>query len=159
MESKVVIHELYQTTRFLSKVINKRLQDHGIFQSQWSILFCIKEFGPMSQTDIWKYLNVEAPTVTRTVSKLERNGWLVREKGTDQREKIVMLTEKAKRELPKIEADIQGFEEILLKDLATAEREQLVGILKKVGSTVRTSREDEISEQSSEGENLDEKLY
>lgn len=142
MDSKVVIHELYQTTRFLSKVINERLQDHGLFQSQWSILFCIKEFGPMSQTDIWKYLNVEAPTVTRTINKLEKNGWVIRQKGEDQREKIIILTQKAFNELPKIEADIQAFEENLLKDIPTSEREQLVALLKKVGSTVRTPREE-----------------
>jgi MarR family transcriptional regulator, transcriptional regulator for hemolysin len=146
MESKVVIHELYQSTRFLSKVINERLQDHGLFQSQWSILFCLKEFGPMSQTDIWKYLNVEAPTVTRTINKLEENGWVLRKKGEDKREKIVILTEKAISELPKIEADIQGYEENLLQDLTAAERKQLVGLLRKVGSTVRTPRKDETNE-------------
>jgi hypothetical protein len=31
MDSKIVIRDLYQTTRFLSKVNNERLQEHGIY--------------------------------------------------------------------------------------------------------------------------------
>jgi MarR family transcriptional regulator, transcriptional regulator for hemolysin len=146
MKAKVIIHELHQSTRFLSKVINKRLQDHGIFQSQWSILFCIKEFGPMSQTDIWKYLNVEAPTVTRTIAKLEKNGWVLREKGEDHREKIVVLTEKAKQEIPKIEETVEALEEQLLQELSITEREQLVGLLKKINGTAQSPREDKANE-------------
>jgi MarR family transcriptional regulator, transcriptional regulator for hemolysin len=146
MKAKVIIHELHQSTRFLSKVINKRLQDYGIFQSQWSILFCIKEFGPMSQTDIWKYLNVEAPTVTRTITKLEKNGWVLREKGEDHREKIVVLTEKAKQEIPKIEETVEALEEQLLQELSITEREQLVGLLKKIDGTAQSPREDKANE-------------
>jgi DNA-binding MarR family transcriptional regulator len=50
--------------------------------------FCKK----MSQTDFWKYMNVEVATVTMTINKLVKNGWVTSKKGEDQREKIVMLT-------------------------------------------------------------------
>ncbi|MDC3418260.1 MarR family winged helix-turn-helix transcriptional regulator [Aquibacillus salsiterrae] len=133
MKGNTVIHELHQTTRFLSKVVNERLQKHGIFQSQWMILYCIKKFGPMTQTEIWKYLNVEAPTVTRTLTKLERNGWIVRQKGKDQREKIVDLTDKAKSEITEIETTIDTFESEMLKGLSPEECEQLSNLLAKVG--------------------------
>ncbi len=32
----------------------------------------------MTQKEIWSYLNVEAPTVTRTIKRLEENGWIQR---------------------------------------------------------------------------------
>ena len=30
----------------------------------------------MTLTQIWKYLNVEAPTITRTVNRLAELGWI-----------------------------------------------------------------------------------
>ena len=37
----------------------------------------------MTQKEIWQYLNVEAPTVTRTIVRLEESGWINRREGTD----------------------------------------------------------------------------
>lgn len=91
-----VLHSLNQRSRLFSKLLNTQLKDHGLFSSQWSILFCIHHFGSMTQTDIWKYLNVEAPTVTRTLAKMEKNGWISRRPGDDKRERIIELTDLAK---------------------------------------------------------------
>ncbi len=43
----------------------------------------------MTQTDIWKYVNVEAPIVTRTIAKMEENGSIVHQQGEDKRERII----------------------------------------------------------------------
>lgn len=138
-----LFHELHQTVRFVSKEVNDRLQGHGLYQSQWSILFCLKRFGPMTQTELWRYLNVEAPTVTRTLERLEKNRWILRCKGTDKRARIVQLTEKAVQELPSIEKTISHFENDMTSGLTPAEQEQLLVLLRKVGPPVRSTREDD----------------
>lgn len=69
----------------------------------------------MTLTAIWKYLNVEAPTITRTVARLEKLGLVRREEGADRREKIVYLTEKALQQMPAVEASVLKFEAEMTK--------------------------------------------
>lgn len=68
----------------------------------------------MTQKDIWTYLHVEAPTVTRTVSRLEKNGWVERIQGDDKREKVVKMTEEAKIKYDDIQLKMKEFEEEML---------------------------------------------
>lgn len=130
-----ILHLLNQRTRLFSKEVNNRLNDYDLFSSQWSILFCIDRFGPMSQTDIWKYLNVEAPTVTRTLVRMEKNGWIKRNLGKDKRERIIELTKEAQQKLPTIKQTMDQLEQELLTNLSIKEKEQLQFLLNKIGET------------------------
>lgn len=127
-----LIHLFFQSNRYLVNQLNEVLKPHGLFSSQWTILFLLHENGPMSLTSIWKYLNVEAPTVTRTVTRLETLGWVERIPGTDRREKTIMLTNKANEEFPKIEASIGKFEQIMTENLSYEEQKLLTNLLKKM---------------------------
>ena len=137
MMNQHLLHLLNQQTRLLAKEINNRLSDHGLYSSQWSIIFCLNRFGPMTQTAIWKYLNVEAPTITRTLSRMEKNGWIIRKQGNDKRERIIELTNFAKKEFKYIRKKMDQFEMEMLEDLSKEEKEQLKTLLLKL----KTSRE------------------
>lgn len=127
-----LFHLLNQRTRLLAKETNQILNEYGLYISQWSVLFCINRFGPMSQTDIWKYLNVEAPTVTRTLARLEESGWIVRKLGKDKRERIIELTEQTKAIFPEIKRAVVQVEDKLLADLSKEEQRQLQVLLSKI---------------------------
>ncbi|MEK4229133.1 MarR family winged helix-turn-helix transcriptional regulator [Solibacillus sp. FSL H8-0538] len=127
-----LFHVFFQQNRYLVNRLNDTLHKHELFNSQWTILFLLHENGPMSLTSIWKYLNVEAPTVTRTVARLENLGWVIREQGTDKREKIVHLTEQALTRFPQVEASIVGFEQEMSKNLSDEEQQQLIDLLCKM---------------------------
>lgn len=130
---KLLFHEIHQKSRLSIKEVNDALKEFELYSSQWAILFCLKQFGSMTQKEIWQYLNVEAPTVTRTVARLEEKGWLFREEGHDKRERIVHLSPFAEENLPEIERRIQQVEEELLSNLSDEEQNQLVSLLKKIG--------------------------
>ena len=127
-----LFHTLFQHNRYLVNRLNETLQEHELFNSQWTILYVLYEHGPITLTSIWKYLNVEAPTVTRTVTRLEKLGWVTREQGTDKREKIVHLTEQAKQRFPKVEQSILTFEAEMVQNLTKDEQQQLVALLQKM---------------------------
>jgi len=137
MMNQHLLHLLNQQTRLLAKEINNRLSDHGLYSSQWSIIFTLNRFGPMTQTAIWKYLNVEAPTITRTLSRMEKNGWIIRKQGNDKRERIIELTNFAKKEFKYVRKEMDQFETEVLEDLSKEEKEQLKKLLLKL----KTSRE------------------
>lgn len=127
-----LIHDIFQTTRSLSKELNHTLKEHNLFSSQWSVLYCIHQHGEMTLTEIWKYLNVEAPTVTRTVKRLEELGWLDVSAGEDRREKMVTLSSAAEERLPCIQASIASYEEAALKELTNQEQDLLRELLNKL---------------------------
>lgn len=127
-----LFHLFFQQNRYLVNKLNEVLKPHGLYSSQWSILFLLHQNGPMSLTAIWKYLNVEAPTVTRTVNRLESLGWVERLGALDKREKMIFLTKKGVEQFPPIEAAVRSFEQEIEKKLSQEDQELLKGILKKI---------------------------
>ncbi|MBP1971118.1 DNA-binding MarR family transcriptional regulator [Virgibacillus natechei] len=132
INNRDLIHTLNQRFRFIGKELNSRLRDHGLYASQWSIIFCIDQFGPMTQTEIWKYLNIEAPTVTRTLSRMEESGWIVRIQGKDKRERLIELTEEASRNIKPIQQSVDEFDQEILAGLSAEEKIQLHQLLQKI---------------------------
>ncbi|WP_142827409.1 MarR family winged helix-turn-helix transcriptional regulator [Planococcus soli] len=131
----LLFHEIHQKSRLSIKEVNEALKEFDLYSSQWSILFCLNQFGSMTQKEIWQYLNVEAPTVTRTIVRLEKSGWIVRREGKDKRERIVQLSPFAEQKLPDIEERIRQTEARLVSSLTDEEKEQLLVLLKKIGMT------------------------
>lgn len=129
----LLFHEIHQRSRLSIKEVNETLKEFSLYSSQWSILFCLKQFGEMTQKEIWQYMNVEAPTVTRTLTKLEQSEWIVRLQGKDKRERIVRLSEQAEKIVPEIEKRILEVESELVSSLSEEEQEQLIRLLKKIG--------------------------
>lgn len=127
-----LFHDIFQKTRLLSKELNLVLKKYDLFAAQWTVLYCIHQHGEMTLTQIWRYLNVEAPTITRTVNRLEKLGWLTTHEGRDRREKIVRLSEKTIAEFPEIESSIIRFENEFLKGLSDEEQVQLMTLLNKM---------------------------
>ncbi|MEM1496225.1 MarR family transcriptional regulator [Bacillus velezensis] len=118
-----LIHQINQCARLITKKANERLEPFGLYSSQWSILYCLKTIGSMTQKEIWSYLNVEAPTVTRTIKRLEENGWIQREQGEDKREKLVVLTKEAELKYDSINQEMLKFEEDMLADFQDGDKE------------------------------------
>lgn len=126
------IHELLQKSRLISKEVNEVLKEHNLFSAQWSVLYCIHQHKEMTLTEIWKYLNVEAPTITRTVNRLIKLGWLTTVEGKDRREKIVRLSESALSTFPTIESSVIEFEKSFLADITQEEQVLLRALLSKI---------------------------
>lgn len=127
-----LIHEIFQKYRLLNKQLNQSLKEHQLFASQWTVIFCVYQHGEMTLTDIWKYLNVEAPTITRTVSRLQELGWLEIVSGKDRRAKNVRLSQKAFEQLPEIIVSITQFEHEAMKNLTDEEQAFLMKLLNKI---------------------------
>ncbi|MGK7378889.1 MarR family winged helix-turn-helix transcriptional regulator [Planococcus sp. 1R117A] len=128
----LLFHEIHQKSRLSVKEVNEALKEFDLYSSQWSILFCLKQFSSMTQKEIWQYLNVEAPTVTRTLTRLEESGWVIRKEGTDKRERIVQLSARAEKVVPEIEKRVLEVEENLVSSLSEDEQKLLIELLKKI---------------------------
>lgn len=127
-----LFHELLQKTRAFTNGLNAILKEHGLYSSQWTVLFTVEKHGTMTLTAIWKYLNVEAPTITRTVTRLEELGYLQRESGTDRRAKNMSLTELGIEKLERVKESVSIYEDNFAKGLTKDEQLLFRELLEKM---------------------------
>ena len=67
---------------------------YGLTRPQWRVLANLGRFGAMSATDICRISHMEKTKVSRAVTALEAEGWLVRSPSPDDRRvEILTLTE------------------------------------------------------------------
>lgn len=84
-----------QLARSFTKKLNERISPLGLYSSQWGIVLYLYEKKQCTQIELSKYMGVEAPTITRTLARMEEMELIIRKEGKDKRERHIELTEKA----------------------------------------------------------------
>jgi MarR family transcriptional regulator for hemolysin len=81
----------------LRRAVAARLADESITIRQWEVLAWVTlKGGEVSQGELADMLGIEAPTLVGVVSRMERDGWLLREGcSEDRRKKLIRPSEKA----------------------------------------------------------------
>ncbi|WP_163538925.1 MarR family transcriptional regulator [Gracilibacillus sp. YIM 98692] len=133
MDTSQLLHLYNQKIRLFMNELNLTLKPFDLYSSQWSILYTLYQKGDMTQTEIWRYLKVEAPTVTRTLARMETSGWVQRTIGKDKRERLVTLTDNARQYYPEIIQAVKQSEQRFLGKLTEEEQRQLQQLLEKLG--------------------------
>lgn len=78
--------------RPLIATLNELLSPHGLSYSLWQVIFYVKHHGASTLVEISSFYNVEKPTITRRVQRLEELKMIEQIPGRDKREKVMMLT-------------------------------------------------------------------
>ncbi|MBP2241879.1 DNA-binding MarR family transcriptional regulator [Cytobacillus eiseniae] len=125
-------HSINQFTRHFSKALNEALVPLGLYSAQWTIIYLLNTNGPSSQKELAQYLGVEAPTMTRTLSRLESAGWITKEMGADRREKRIILTEAAVQQFDGWLQAVRTCENNILKKISEEELLFTQSIIRKM---------------------------
>ena len=130
--SELLLHQLFQTVRIISKGLNKNLESHGIYSSEWSIITTLMEKGSMTQGALASYLNIEPPAVSKSLVKLEKK-WLIRRiTGEDKREKKVTLTEEAVEKYMMWKEIVGHHRNEILNTLSEEQQKEITRLLKTI---------------------------
>lgn len=125
-------HKVNQLARHFTKRLNEKISPLGLYSSQWGIVLYLYEKKQCTQVELSQYLGVEAPTITRTLTRLEEMGWIIREEGTDKRERHIRLTEKAYEMFPKWYEVSNSIEIEAVKGIDDNELEVFNNVLRKI---------------------------
>ena len=131
-EKQHFFHTVSQTARKFSKRFNERVSPTGLYSAQWAVIFKLNQTGSCTQTELCHYLNVESPTMTRTLKRMELMGWIIRTEGTDRREKLISLSETAIAMIPSWQEEVDSFEKKTLQDIGEEELQLAFHVLQKV---------------------------
>lgn len=130
--SEILLHQLFQTVRIISKGLNKSLDSHGIYGSEWSIITTLNEMGSMTQGALASYLNIEPPAVSKSLVKLEQKGLIMRIAGADKREKKVTLSEEAVEQYLMWREIVGHHRKVILNNLSEEKQKELTMLLRTI---------------------------
>lgn len=85
--------------RSAARLYSEEMHHTGLEVTQNSMLKVLNGLGPMTLGELGERLCVDKTTASRNVKILERNGWVVLERGEDARERIVSLTREGEKKL------------------------------------------------------------
>ena len=129
-------HSINQFTRHFSKSLNEALVPLGLYSAQWTIVYLLKTNGPATQKDLSLYLGVEAPTMTRTLARMEKSGWITKVSGTDKREKQIMLTDAATQKYETWLQAVRDCESRVLNNISKSEMATMLSAIEKMNNNL-----------------------
>ena len=111
--------------------------------SDFAVLEALLHKGPLPVNEIGRKVLLTSGSITVAVDRLETKGLVERRAhGTDRRARIVHLTTQGTKLITRIYADhAADMERLVSASLTRAERETLIGLLKKIGYEATGSSE------------------
>lgn len=122
-------HHYLQVSRTFTKKLNEQLSKIDLYLSQWSVIYYLHISETATLVEISNYFNVEKPTITRTVNRLEEMKLIEQIPGRDKRERRIQLTDLGVQMYIEGQKIVDEFEQKIMEDIPEDERERARGIL------------------------------
>ncbi|AXL21579.1 MarR family winged helix-turn-helix transcriptional regulator [Megasphaera stantonii] len=127
-----LIRQLHVTVRAFTKGVNEVMKPLGLYSSEWAVLNFVANHDSFPQSDIAAALEIEGAAISKTLSKMEQKGLIVRTSSQDKREKRISLTEKG-RELYPLAAQAAGnHRSAVLAGLSRDDRQQMLSFIQSM---------------------------
>lgn len=97
--------------------LNGLLGEYDLSYSLWQVIFFVKNNGPSTLVDISSNYNIEKPSITRSVHRLEEKLLVKQIPGKDRREKIIQLTDSGEEIYQTCREKITELEYSIMKDI------------------------------------------
>ncbi len=110
--------------RPLIAALNELLYPYELSYSLWQVIFYTKLHGASTLVEIASHYNVEKPTITRRVQRLEELKMIEQIPGKDKREKVIQLTALGKEIYVKCRQEITELEHLVMEGIF--EKDQFV---------------------------------
>ena len=124
---------LSQVCRLTGDRLRVKMEEIGLHKGQGFILFHLWHHDGIPQNVIAHALHVSPATMTNTLQRMERDGWITRERDSeDQRIVRVHITEKAKAMREEAREAFRDLEKEVTSVLTKDERKTLQGLLEKL---------------------------
>ncbi|MCV3735995.1 MarR family transcriptional regulator [Rhizobium sp. TRM96647] len=127
-----------QAARSVRTVLSRNLLSIGLYAGQDGVMLALAEAGGMTAGALAARLGVKAPTMTRTIGRLEAQGFVERRPDTtDGRLTVVDLTRAGRDSLEKIGKACELSERQALDGLSDKEVRTLLKLLRTVDGNLR----------------------
>lgn len=85
-----VSHAIFRVSRLHKELAGRLLREIGLHPGQELLLMQLWDGGPQRQVDVLRILGSDAATITRSVQRLERAGWVRRSRNPDDARSVII---------------------------------------------------------------------
>lgn len=126
-------HYISRISRMQTKIGDARLRAVGLATAQLPVLFMLSGGQRLSQIELARRAKVEQPSMAQLLARMERDGLIQRVPDpADGRSSLIMLSEEAKRRLPKGRVILSESNAEMTKGMTAEEIAKLIGLLGRV---------------------------
>jgi DNA-binding MarR family transcriptional regulator len=138
-DAPVLAPVLAQAARSMRTLLSRNLLESGLYAGQDGVMLALAETDGMTAGGLAAHLAVKAPTMTRTIGRMEAQGFLERRPDSgDARLTKVYLTEIGRERLQAIEAAADLSEATARKGLTDKQIRTLAKLLKAVDANLQS---------------------
>jgi DNA-binding MarR family transcriptional regulator len=88
-----------RTSRALTQLYEEALRPTGLRATQFTVLQTLSLAGEVTQGQLGEILAMDSTTLTRTLTIMERHGWIAKRRGEDRREWRMRLSKAGETQL------------------------------------------------------------
>jgi DNA-binding MarR family transcriptional regulator len=104
--------------RLFSQRITEALAPYGVTTAYLPVLYTLDARGEMSQGELAELISIEQPTMTRTLGRMERDGFIAREQDPENGRRILArLTAHGKAIAPRVETIAMALNDDFMAEL------------------------------------------
>lgn len=123
---------IYHTSRVWRQRLDQRLSPLGLSQAKWRTIAHLAE-GHLTQCELAERLGIEEPTLARSLTSMENNGWIKRRSAAhDRRCKTVHLQPKSSSLLHRIEETARNLRHELVETVAPQDLQTCMRVLNEI---------------------------
>lgn len=146
------MNRLQSAARLSRTALAARLMSHGFYAGQDQVMIALDHEDGQSPGQLAVRLGVRPPTVTKTINRLQSQGFLdKRASDSDARQAHVFLTDEGRAAIKAIEKSLRKTEKQALKGLDKKEQKTLSKLLGRIESNlsglIEPENEDEAAEE------------
>ena len=126
---------LLKTTDLARRVITAVVEPAGITMQQYNVLRILRGASPaaLPTLQIRKRMIEQTPGITRLLDKLERRGWVTRNRHHgDRRQVLCLITPEGQRLVASLDDEVDSIGDKLIGDLSNAEVLSMVQAMDRV---------------------------
>jgi MarR family 2-MHQ and catechol resistance regulon transcriptional repressor len=141
---------LWKAARAVEAYAEKSISELEMCGSDFAVLEALLHKGPLPVNEIGRKVLLTSGSITVAVDRLETRRLVERRaSGTDRRARIVHLTREGKKLITRVYADhAADMERLASASLTRAERDTLIGLLKKIGYAAASALEKDAEEDT-----------
>jgi DNA-binding MarR family transcriptional regulator len=127
---------LRRATRIITRIYEQELKNAGLEITQFGILTALATAGEVNQKRLSEGFVMDSTTLTRTLDRMQKQGWISVKPGKDKRKHLFSLTAAGKRQIAKAKPHWSLAESRLRSELGEngwKEMEKAVSLVTKGG--------------------------
>lgn len=138
---------LTQAARSMRTVMTRSLTASGLYSGQDGVILALAASDGLPAGSLAQKLGVKAPTMTRTIGRMEAQGFVERRPDAeDARLTKVYLTETGRNSVSQIESSAASCDELATRGLSEKDIRSLVRLLKTIENNLQAGEDEDEDE-------------